>query len=89
MLEQWQLRDPPATHFWWGWVSSSLIWWALLSIVGVAVARTLVLFFHLGKGHRASRRQVRLRSGRCATCGYNLQGLEFSERCPECGSLTY
>jgi hypothetical protein len=41
------------------------------------------------KGHLAAR-QHRLRSsGKCLKCGYDMTGLDFNERCPECGELVW
>ena len=36
--------------------------------------------------HRDGDRQA---SGLCVACGYDMHGLEFNERCPECGTLVY
>ncbi|MEE2718392.1 MAG: hypothetical protein VX727_01220 [Planctomycetota bacterium] len=68
--------------------SLGLIW-----LVLYAIARIPMVFLRAGLMMR--RRIVtgvetrRDRSGRCLQCGYNLNGLEMAERCPECGALLW
>jgi len=53
-------------------------------LAAMPVARWIA---HL-RSELAHRRERRTRArGRCPDCGYDLRGLEFSERCPECGRL--
>lgn len=39
----------------------------------------------LVRGVRAARRASRVKAWRCVGCGYDLGGLAFGTRCPECG----
>lgn len=90
---QTALRDayrqpaPPAEHTLLGWVVSSLMLWTALAIlmpVSIAVLRFQFLLMARNRALRAAKFRAR---GLCAECGYNLRGLEFNERCPECGSV--
>ena len=38
---------------------------------------------------RLQREARRRASGKCMNCGYDLTGLEFNERCPECGAQVW
>ncbi|MEM7228558.1 MAG: hypothetical protein AAF432_07055 [Planctomycetota bacterium] len=69
------------------WVANTFIWWVMLvfaTAVVVRIARVIVLVF---ESSRAAIWSKRLKRGACVECGYDLRGLEFNERCPECGSL--
>jgi rubrerythrin len=35
------------------------------------------------------REHQRRREGKCTACGYDMTGLEFNERCPECGAQVW
>jgi hypothetical protein len=73
---------------------SPLAWvlnWALLfvaSYMAMAIALQLARFgafrIQSGREARISRRRAK---GECPGCGYATRGLEFSDRCPECGQL--
>ncbi|MHC5023351.1 MAG: hypothetical protein ACYTGG_05500 [Planctomycetota bacterium] len=78
---------PPASTHWLRWLAVAGVWWITLS-VGLTGGVRLVQFGALRAAvRRARRRAARLATGRCADCGYDLRGLEFNERCPECGAL--
>ncbi len=70
-----------------GWVLNIGVWCiillptALLMLRAVRVGMFTVLYID------DRRRIKRSKENRCPTCGYPLHGLEFSERCPECGEL--
>ncbi|TVQ58144.1 MAG: hypothetical protein EA377_00320 [Phycisphaerales bacterium] len=71
------------------WVGSAMIWWALLYL-GLSVALIAAEFITTRIQRRIAFRARHLRKqGLCPTCGYDLRGLEFSERCPECGDLSW
>jgi hypothetical protein len=72
---------------WCAWLGNGMLWCLMLlggGIIGVQGARLAA--FIAGLRVRLARARLR-RRGRCAACGYDLRGLEFSERCPECGTL--
>lgn len=71
----------------WSWAASIFLWW-----VGLFVVLSLgLLLTRLAVGSvlyvRAVRRNALVAEGRCPHCAYDLRGLEFSPRCPECGEL--
>ncbi|UCD76750.1 MAG: hypothetical protein JSV91_07445 [Phycisphaerales bacterium] len=87
MLEAYHQPRPPGEQLWLGWTVGTLMLWAMLAvllpllILMTRVASLLVL-------ERRARRVAALRAkGLCIRCGYDLRGLEFNDRCPECGVL--
>ncbi len=71
------------------WLGNAMIWWALLYL-GAAIALVCLHFAVTRIQRRVALRARRLRrSGRCPNCAYDLRGLEFSDRCPECGDLSW
>lgn len=72
---------------WIGWIAGSFLWWVTLfvafsvAILFLRVASVVVL------RNQAAQWDARSKQGHCVHCGYDLRGLEFSPRCPECGEL--
>jgi hypothetical protein len=80
----------PATATQRRWLASivgSLVWWAVLYGAGLVVIGLLRLASMHAAGARHGRRAERRASNRCAVCDYDLTGLEYHARCPECGAL--
>jgi len=72
---------------WGAWAASVMLWWVALFVafsVLLILARIATFGFHRQK---AVKEATLASQGRCPFCGYDLRGLEFSERCPECGEL--
>lgn len=89
ILEAWSpSADPGGRSIRWFVVAvSGLMWWVIL-FFGSAIAIQLVRIAYVGRLRRLARQEHdRLSTGKCAACGYDLHGLEFHERCPECGGL--
>lgn len=88
-LEAFTANQPIVRQQWLAWVIAAGVWWIMLAIgssLMLGVARVATLWV-LGK---LSWRRVQLRAeGKCVHCGYNLHGLEFNARCPECGELVW
>jgi hypothetical protein len=77
----------PARRLWFGLLANVALWWlalALAMMFAIAATRLTVTTHRSGRSQRAARRAAR---GLCHVCGYDLRGLEFNERCPECGAL--
>ena len=74
-------------RFWRGAVAGALAWWVSLSVASVIGIRLLALRSLFRRARRAEASAARASGGRCRGCDYDLRGLEFSERCPECGEL--
>ena len=87
-LIAWREQDSLEAHrSYVGSIVGVVLWWVLLSFasfVGIGATRYQVMIF---KGRRTRRAAGRIARGRSAPCGDDLRGLEFNERCPECGSL--
>lgn len=64
-----------------------VLWWCLFALLLPLVVQMLRLGAWFVEGVRGTR-QARLHSrGLCPSCGYDVRGILWSERCPECGSL--
>ena len=78
---------PPAEQIWLGWIVASLMLWAMLAFLLPASIAMLRLLCLLVMQRRAKRIAYYRAKGLCPQCGYDLRGLEFNERCPECGAI--
>ena len=69
------------------WVGNTIIWWlALLVLFSMLITTMKFLTFVAELRHVAMWNRRRKRN-QCLDCGYDLHGLDFNERCPECGAL--
>lgn len=71
------------------WAANAALWWFMLfASLGVAIflARFVTI---MAWSSRDARRAMLEADGKCPHCTYDLRGLEFSDRCPECGNLLY
>lgn len=69
------------------WVFGALTWWlawfaAIAMSIRIAQFATAVALARSQRTHSARRA-----NNQCAVCSYDLRGLEYSERCPECGAM--
>ncbi|MCP3904365.1 MAG: hypothetical protein GY715_12110 [Planctomycetes bacterium] len=72
---------------WLASLGSVMVWWLILlaaANVGIILARAGAITIY---SRHADRAVERLARGRCPSCDYDLRGLEYSDRCPECGEL--
>lgn len=95
LLAAWPASDDPASAAlqrrsnWFAWVLGAGVWWIMLTFGSAGAIRTARFLAALMQGTKQAR-QARFRSeGKCHVCGYDLTGLEFNERCPECGELVW
>jgi hypothetical protein len=86
-LVAWSWTSSEHQINWRGFLGGGLLWWVILAAAfGSAIHATRFAAHFMGK-RRAQREASRHQQGCCTRCGYDLRGLEFNERCPECGTL--
>ena len=71
-LESWQRNVVQIRQHWLNWFIAAGIWWILMVFASSLATK---------------KRAIWRAEGKCVSCGYDLTGLEFNERCPECGAL--
>lgn len=69
------------------WTSNWIAAFVASYIVMALLVQTTRFFTFLIRRRNWNRTAERRAQGLCPSCGYQTRGLEFSERCPECGSL--
>jgi hypothetical protein len=74
---------------WHWWIAASGVWWLMLVFVSMMALQTIKFAATLLFAQRHARRAQLRAQGKCHTCGYDMTGLEFNERCPECGELVW
>jgi hypothetical protein len=79
----------PARRYWLGSIVGAVIWWMILSFASFILIRFVQFGTMVVLARRAEVKARRIARGRCPVCGYDMRGLEFNERCPECGSLVH
>lgn len=88
-LAAWRQAGPVEHQHWIAWVIAIGVWWLLLLAaagLSLTAGRVLSQVAH----ETVSRRRAKLRAqNKCHTCGYDMTGLEFNEKCPECGNLVW
>jgi hypothetical protein len=82
------LDSRPRTRvIWYGWLASALMWWVALTLLIVFTLTLAEYAWRIRRARLGARGAERAATGLCPACGYDMRGLEFSERCPECGAL--
>jgi hypothetical protein len=90
LVETWRRgRSTEAERHWLGLLANTMVWWVVLSFASVSGIRTLSFLALVRRAKRVDRGADRASTGRCRNCDYDLTGLEFHERCPECGGLIH
>lgn len=87
LIDRWREDSVGINRRLWAWVFNTAAWWVMLSAIFTFMAASLwvlMLIFLHNQQLLASQRQ---QAGLCANCGYNLFGLDFHGRCPECGTI--
>ncbi len=69
------------------WPANVMVWSVLLPLSGWLIAGLLRGGWLLADSTRLTKRRRCQVEDRCVSCGYDLRGSVFSERCPECGAL--
>jgi len=89
ILDLWEAGGVRAEQQYLGWVAGSVLWAVTLFVV----FSLLILFARIATilmlRQQSAVASERIAAGCCPNCGYSLRGLEFSERCPECGQIQW
>jgi hypothetical protein len=88
-LAAWNLDQPETDRHFWAWFPAFGAWWLMMFFAAAFVIQCL-RFASLWLTGQRLQREARFRaSGNCMSCGYDMTGLEFNERCPECGEQVW
>jgi len=84
----WREQDEvKSDRHWIPSIMGTFVWWVMLCGVTVVLASVFQFLLLLHRARMESVMADRRARNCCAVCNYNLHGLEFHARCPECGSL--
>ena len=81
--------DVVTNHHGWAWLAATILWSIALFVMFSFIILVLRIFAILFFRTQAAKVASRISQGQCPDCGYDLRGLEFSDRCPECGELQF
>ena len=88
-LAAWNLQQSETRRQWWAWFPAFGAWWIMMfAVAGIAIQFLRFASLWL-TGKRLQREHARRTEGKCLKCGYDMTGLEFNERCPECGARVW
>lgn len=88
-MAAWNLERPQTRRQWWAWFPAVGAWWIMtfaLAAISIQFLRFASLWL---RGRRMQREHRRRSEGKCTACGYDMTGLEFNEKCPECGAQVW
>ncbi len=74
---------------WLSWFIATGVWWIALMFACSFIIFLAKYTTQIVKSKLRQRKAMLRRQGKCHTCGYDMTGLEFNERCPECGELVW
>lgn len=98
VTDAWPAADPASTNrlpdvavkrSWLAWVFGSGLWWLMLMFGSYAAIQIVKLASLVVMARKLGRRDQLRAENKCITCGYDMTGLEFNERCPECGNIVW
>lgn len=82
-----QRTEETTTWLWPRWLVNAGMWWVMLYGACVAALVPARIGWVMHRRRMDVRARELRRAGRCIGCGYDVRGLEFHDRCPECGKL--
>lgn len=83
----WEGREPEVEQLYLSWAGVAILWCLSLFAISSLVLLFSRIFSIFVLRNQSSRYEALSASGKCIHCKYDLRGLDFSERCPECGNL--
>lgn len=89
LAREWMKGQAQRTTLPLGWIFGITLWMIMLWIacmIAIVGLRLIVFSISAKKQIQGARHRAQ---GHCVHCGYDLHGLEFQERCPECGNLAW
>jgi hypothetical protein len=93
LLMMWGTPEEPAsvrtTIHWWRWAAAASLWWIMLTFASAIMIQFTRLCWIVIRKQMLERAARRRAENKCVKCGYDLTGLEFNERCPECGEIVW
>jgi hypothetical protein len=87
LIERWGRADRSVDRRLLAWAFNVGASWIILSFAFSALAAALWVCVMIVTHNRDLARRQRRGQGLCMHCGYDLYGLDFNERCPECGAI--
>ena len=87
LLAIWTGKHFVATRHWGPLAMNVVFLWFMLYISSTVLIAAVRGGAAVITQRQAARKRYWRDIGRCSACGYDLRGLEFAERCPECGEL--
>lgn len=85
----WERTEASAEPIIMSWIFGATLWWVMMYFAGLVAILMMRFGWFLFKRRQTKHARRRTAENRCVNCGYQLHGLEFNERCPECGSFVY
>jgi hypothetical protein len=87
VVAAWRNEQPPPQRRWLSLAVNAALWWIALSFASWVLVHAARLIWLITSARKLGRQFARQSAGQCIHCGYDLRGLDFNERCPECGGL--
>jgi hypothetical protein len=91
LFRRWQARSDVTVlapdHSVIGWIGNTIVWWVMLLVLFSMLITTMKFLSFVAELRHVSKWNRRRKRNQCLDCGYDLHGLDFNERCPECGAL--
>ncbi len=86
VIAAWLLQEPVRRWQWWAWFPAFGAWWMMMFAAAALAIQFLRFATLVMTSQRMKREHARRAENKCVECGYDMTGLEFNERCPECGA---